>query len=55
MTAVALPPRRRDPRIRWLVGFLVVVLVSALALYLDIPYLGSFIDWLVNRCRRSAT
>ena len=50
MTAVALPPAaRRDPRILWLVGFLVVVLVSALALYLDIPYLGSFIDWLVNR------
>src|SRR6476661_3548625 len=50
MTAVALPPAaRRDPRIWWLVGFLVVVLVSALALYLDIPYLGSFIDWLVNR------
>ena len=50
MTAVALPPAaRRDPRILWLVGFLVVVLVSALALYLDIPYLGSFIDWLVDR------
>ena len=50
MTAVALPPAaRRDPRIWWLVGFLVVVLVSALALYLNIPYLGSFVDWLVNR------
>jgi ABC-type uncharacterized transport system permease subunit len=50
MTAVALPPpARRDPRILWLVGFLVVVLVSALALYLNIPYLGSFVDWLVNR------
>src|SRR6478752_2457110 len=50
MTAVALPPAaRRDPRILWLVGFLVVVLISALALYLNIPYLGSFVDWLVNR------
>ena len=50
MTAVALPPAaRRDPRIWWIGGFLVVVLLSALALYLDIPYLGSFVDWLVNR------
>ena len=33
----------------WIGGFLAVVLLAALALYLDIPYLGSFVDWLVNR------
>ncbi len=50
MTAVALPPvSRRDPRVMWIGGFLAVVLLAALALYLDIPYLGSFVDWLVNR------
>ena len=56
MTAVALPPAaHRDPRIWWLVGFLVVVLLSALALYLNIPYLGSFIDWpTVRTCAGAA-
>jgi simple sugar transport system permease protein len=48
-TASAAPLTRRDPRLVWgaVAGGLVVVALLALAL--DIPYLGSFIDWLINR------
>jgi len=47
--ASAAPLARRDPRLvwGWVAGGLIVVALLALAL--DIPYLGSFIDWLINR------
>jgi simple sugar transport system permease protein len=40
---------RRDPRLTWAVVALVIVVVAVLALVLDVPYLGSFVDWLINR------
>jgi general nucleoside transport system permease protein len=49
MTAVALPVSRRDPRIWWIGGVGVVVLLALLASYLQVPYVGSFVDWLINR------
>ena len=51
MTAATMtvsPTRRRDPRVVTGVIAGVLVLIGALALLFDIPYLGSFVDWLVN-------
>jgi simple sugar transport system permease protein len=48
-TASAAPLTRRDPRLIWGGVAIVVVVLALLALALDVPYLGSFIDWLINR------
>ena len=49
MTAATITLNRRDPRLVPL-GIVVGVIVLALiAVALDVPYLGSFVDWLINR------
>jgi general nucleoside transport system permease protein len=48
-TASAAPLARRDPRLIWGGVAVVVVVLALLALALDVPYLGSFVDWLINR------
>jgi simple sugar transport system permease protein len=48
-TASAVPLTRRDPRLIWGGVAIVVVVLALLALALDVPYLGSFVDWLINR------
>jgi simple sugar transport system permease protein len=48
-TASAAPLTRRDPRLIWGAVAVVVIALALLALALDVPYLGSFIDWLINR------
>jgi general nucleoside transport system permease protein len=48
-TASAAPITRRDPRVIWGSVAIVVVVLALLALALDVPYLGSFVDWLINR------
>jgi len=48
-TASAAPLTRRDPRLMWGGVAIVVVVLALLALTLDVPYLGSFVDWLINR------
>jgi ABC-type uncharacterized transport system permease subunit len=48
-TASAAPLTRRDPRLIWGGVAIVVVVLALLALALDVPYLGSFVDWLINR------
>jgi len=40
---------RRDPRLLWGGVVVVIVVLALLALALDVPYLGSFVDWLINR------
>lgn len=40
---------RRDPRLVWVSVAVVIVVLALLALALDVPYLGSFVDWLINR------
>jgi ABC-type uncharacterized transport system permease subunit len=40
---------RRDPRLLWGGVAVVIVVLALLALVLDVPYLGSFVDWLINR------
>lgn len=40
---------RRDPRLLWVGVAVVIVVLALLALALDVPYLGSFVDWLINR------
>jgi general nucleoside transport system permease protein len=40
---------RRDPRVLWGGVAVVIVVLALLALALDVPYLGSFVDWLINR------
>ncbi|MEA2612239.1 MAG: ral nucleoside transport system permease protein nupA, partial [Chloroflexota bacterium] len=40
---------RRDPRVLWGGVTVVIVVLALLALALDVPYLGSFVDWLINR------
>jgi ABC-type uncharacterized transport system permease subunit len=49
MTAIGLRAQRTNPRLMWLGLGVVLVLVGMLAVALDVPYLGSFFDWLVNR------
>ena len=39
----------RDPRLVWGGVAAGLVVIALLALALDVPYLGSFIDWLINR------
>jgi ABC-type uncharacterized transport system permease subunit len=49
MTATTLSLSRRDPRILWIglaVGLVALALIASL---LDVPYAGSFVDWLINR------
>ena len=48
-TASVAPLPRRDPRLIWGGVAIVVVVLALLALALDVPYLGSFVDWLINR------
>jgi ABC-type uncharacterized transport system permease subunit len=48
-TASAAPLTRRDPRLIWGGVAIVVIVLALLALALDVPYLGSFVDWLINR------
>jgi ABC-type uncharacterized transport system permease subunit len=45
--SIALP--RRDPRLLFGGVAVVIVVLALLALALDVPYLGSFVDWLINR------
>ncbi|MEA2578639.1 MAG: ral nucleoside transport system permease protein nupA [Chloroflexota bacterium] len=40
---------RRDPKVLWGGVTVVIVVLALLALALDVPYLGSFVDWLINR------
>jgi simple sugar transport system permease protein len=49
ITAAAAPLPRRDPRLIWAGVAIVVLVLALLALALDVPYLGSFVDWLINR------
>jgi ABC-type uncharacterized transport system permease subunit len=49
MTATTLILTRRDPRLIRLGVAVGVIAVALLALALDVPYLGSFVDWLINR------
>jgi general nucleoside transport system permease protein len=49
MTATTLTLSRRDPRIVWGGVAIGVIALALLALALDVPYLGSFVDWLINR------
>lgn len=49
MTATSSAPKvRRDPRLTWgaIVGIL--VLISLFAVAVEVPYLSSFVDWLIN-------
>lgn len=48
-TAGALTLTRRDPRLTRLIVVGVIVLLGLLAMFLNVPYLGSFVDWLINR------
>jgi len=48
-TASAAPLTRRDPRLMWGGVAIVVGVLALLALALDVPYVGSFVDWLINR------
>jgi ABC-type uncharacterized transport system permease subunit len=48
-TATAAPLSRRDPRLVWGGIGIGLVILAILALALDVPYLGSFVDWLINR------
>ena len=48
-TASAATLPRRDPRLVWGGVAIVVVVLALLALALDVPYLGRFVDWLINR------
>jgi simple sugar transport system permease protein len=50
MTAIAaVPPRsQRDPRLVAAIVAATIVVIGTLAMLLDVPYLGSFVDWLVN-------
>jgi simple sugar transport system permease protein len=49
MTATTLTLNRRDPRVVWGGVAIGVIALAMLALALDVPYLGSFVDWLINR------
>jgi simple sugar transport system permease protein len=49
MTASTLTFNRRDPRVMWGGVAAGIVALALLALALDVPYLGSFVDWLINR------
>jgi len=49
MTAMTLPAFRSNRLALWGAVLLGIVAFSALALALNVPYLASFIDWLVNR------
>jgi ABC-type uncharacterized transport system permease subunit len=49
MTAVTLQISRRDPRAIWAGVAIGVVALAVLASLLDVPYAGSFVDWLINR------
>ena len=51
MTAItpSITLSRRDPRVLWGGVAVVIVVLALLALVLDVPYLGSFVDWLINR------
>jgi Uncharacterized ABC-type transport system, permease component len=49
VTATAFPLSRRDPRILRVAVIGGLVALAVLALLLDVPYLGSFVDWLINR------
>jgi simple sugar transport system permease protein len=40
---------RRDARLIWGGVAIGLVVLALLALVLDVPYLGSFVDWLINR------
>lgn len=47
LTATALVARR-DPRLSWGTAGGIVVVLGILAMAFDVPYLASFVDWLVN-------
>jgi ABC-type uncharacterized transport system permease subunit len=49
MTTATLTLSRRDPRLRWGGVAVGVIALALLALALDVPYLGSFVDWMINR------
>jgi simple sugar transport system permease protein len=48
-SAPAMPATRRDPRLVRGGVAVVIVILALLALALNVPYLGSFVDWLINR------
>lgn len=48
-SAPAVAISRRDPRLVWGVTIGVIVVLAALSLALNVPYVGSFVDWLINR------
>jgi simple sugar transport system permease protein len=49
MTALAVRPARTDPRLVWGAVLGVIVVLAILSSVLNVPYAGSFVDWLVNR------
>ena len=49
MTALAIRPARMSRLAFWGSIVAAILVVGLLALALDIPYLGSFVDWLINR------
>ena len=49
MTATTLPLSRRDPRVVWVGLAIGLVALALIASLLDVPYAGSFVDWLINR------
>jgi general nucleoside transport system permease protein len=54
MTAAAAAIRfeRRDPRVRRIGIIAVIVVLGIVAMLLDVPYLGSLVDWLINTVPR---
>jgi ABC-type uncharacterized transport system permease subunit len=48
-TATVTTARRRDGRLVWGAVLGGIVIIGLLGLLLDVPYLGSFVDWLINR------
>ncbi|MGK2852209.1 MAG: ABC transporter permease [Candidatus Limnocylindrales bacterium] len=49
MTASASAPQaRRDPRLIWGVIAAVLILIGLFAVVVEVPYLSSFVDWLIN-------
>jgi len=40
---------RRDARLVWIGVAIGLIVLALAALLLDVPYLGSFVDWLINR------
>lgn len=49
MTAATITLNRRDPRVLWVGVAAGLITLALLALALDVPYIGSFVEWLIIR------